>query len=144
MLGKNDNDGTSIFQSKPKHSSGQLKNKQYNSGSGRVTKPLTHNAYKEPIQQHANLLKAHNLSLNNFKTEMKLPQTQNFLSETQFVKSPFLSKTLKGMMQTNINQGLTYGRLGSSFQPNPGRRQRDPSGHSSKSKRETSGSQKGK
>jgi hypothetical protein len=56
-------------------------------------------SYKEPIKQHANLLQTHNLSLNNFKTDMRLPQTQKFLAETQFAKSPFLSKTLKGLVQ---------------------------------------------
>lgn len=102
--------------------------------------------YKEPILQHANLLKAHNLSLNNFKTEIRLPQAQKFLNETQFVKSPFLSKTLKDMMQTKPgakgSQGSNYGRLGGNFQKSAGRRKREASAHSNKSKRETSGSQK--
>ena len=57
-------------------------------------------SYKKPIEQHAKLLQTHNLSLNNFNTDMRLPQTQKFLAETQFVKSPFLSKTLKGIQQS--------------------------------------------
>ena len=114
--------------------------KQFNVASVRTNQPQ--NFYKEPIHQHANLLKEHNLSLNNFKTEMRLPQTQNFLAETQFVKSPFLSKTLKGMMQTSGVQTTSYGRVGNILQSSAGRRQRDPSTNSNKSKRETSGSQK--
>lgn len=73
--------------------------------------------YREPIQQHANLLKSHNLSLNNFKTEIRLPNAQKFLNETQFIKSPFLSKTLKGMMmgapaKKSTNNANNYGRIG--------------------------------
>ena len=73
---------------------------------------------------------------------MRLPQTQNFLTETQFVKSPFLSKTLKGMMQPAGVQTASYGKVGSILQTSTGRKQRDPSVNSSKSKREASGSQK--
>lgn len=67
--------------------------------------------YKEPIYQHDNLLKAHNLSLNNFKAEMKLPQAQKFIAETQFVKSPFLAKTLKNMMQPSSYQKVALSSL---------------------------------
>ena len=104
--------------------------------------------YKEPITQNVNLIKAHNLSLNNFKTEIKLPNAQKFLNETQFVKSPFLSKTFKGMMQngkhskvnTNVLGSVhasNYGRIGNTFQmtTTTGKR-RGPSGHSNKSKRD--------
>ena len=116
--------------------------KPFNVTSVRSNQAQPQSYYKEPIHQHANLLKEHNLSLNNFKTEMRLPQTQNFLAETQFAKSPFLSKTLKGMMQTSGVQTTSYGRVGNILQSNAVRRQRDPSTNSSKSKRETSGSQK--
>jgi hypothetical protein len=125
----------------------QKKIKEMNTGLNRTTQNApTSTNYKEPIHQHANLLKAHNLSLNNFKTEIRLPHAQKFLNETQFVKSPFLSKTLKGMMQnkptTKGAQGVNYGRLGTNFQKSAGRRKREASAHSNKSKRETSGSHK--
>jgi hypothetical protein len=118
------------------------KMKQFNAASVRTNQPQTQALYKEPMHQHANLLKEHNFSLNNFKTEMRLPQTQNFLAETQFVKSPFLSKTLKGMMQPSGVQTTSYGKVGNILQATAVRRQRDPSTNSSKSKREVSGSQK--
>jgi hypothetical protein len=122
-----------------------------NTGTVRPTQPHPNSTtYKEPIQQHANLLQAHNLSLNNFKTEIRLPNPQKFLHEPQFVKSPFLSKTLKGMMQgskpntkgaNGSSHAANYGRIGNAFQTN-GNRRREPSGHSSKSKREASSSHK--
>ena len=107
--------------------------------------------YKEPITQNINSIKAHNLSLNNFKTEIKLPNAQKFLNETQFVKSPFLSKTFKGMAQnrktSKVNPAISNihssncGRLGNTFQMTTGKR-RGPSGHSNKSKRDISNSHK--
>ena len=104
-------------------------------------------AFKGSKYSHANVVKGSNLSLNNFKTEIRLPNAQKFLNETQFVKSPFLSKTLKGMMQpkpakASNPHSSNYGRLGATFQTTAGRRKREASAHSNKSKRETSGSHK--
>lgn len=152
---KNEIGVTHYFPSKTKNStanvSSQLKNLTTGSVRTGQVHPATTTSYNEPINQHANLLKSHNLSLNNFKTEIRLPHAQKFLTETQFVKSPFLSKTLKGMMQPKPgskganpsgSHATNYGRLGSNFQVSNGRRQREQSGHSTKSKRETSGSHK--
>jgi len=89
ISGKNQMGVTHYFTNKSKGE--RSKNRHTNQNS----------TYKEPIHQHANLLKAHNLNLsfNNYKTEMRLPNRQKFVADTQLVKSPFLSKTLKGMMQ---------------------------------------------
>jgi len=95
--------------------------------------------YKEPIQ-YGLPGKERGAAPNNFKIKMRLPQTQNFIAETQFIKSPFLSKTLKGLIQHTGGNGATYGKMASSFQTNMGRK-RDPSAHSNKSKRDNSGSQ---
>lgn len=108
----------------------------------KTNQPQKQSIYKDPIFQHSNIMKTQNLSLNNFKTEMRLPQTQNFLAETQFVKSPFLAKTLKGMMQPQDIHSSNFNKVGIVLQSSTGRKQRDPSANSNKSKRETSGSQK--
>lgn len=155
VAGKSEAGVTHYFSNKNKNSTGSMVSqvKAINPTSLRTApaQPST-TTYKEPIHQHANLLKAHNLSLNNFKTEIRLPHAQKFMAETQFVKSPFLSKTLKGMMQTKpTSKGIStttthasnYGRLGNNFPISAaGRRQRETSGNSNKSKRETSGSHK--
>lgn len=150
---KNEFGGPQYFSNKTMNNTGNIskKLKGLNTKSVRPTHVQPHSTtYKEPIHQHANLLKAHNLSLNNFRTEMKLPHAQKFLAETHFAKSPFLAKTLKGMMQpgvkpndsVNTSHGSNYGRIGNAFQVSGSRKQREPSAHSNKSKRETSGSHK--
>lgn len=150
IKGKNEMGVTHYFTSKPKNSTGsthkKLKGIGANSGRTGQAHPST-TAYKEPILHHANLIKAHNLnlSLNNYKTEMRLPHATKFIVEPQFAKSPFLSKTLKGMIQpksSNKNPGTNYGRLGYTFQSKSGRKKRESSAHSHKSKREGSNSHK--
>lgn len=134
---------------KANNSANMKKFKALNTATVKTTPPHPNSTtYKEPIHQHANLLKQHNLSLNNFKTEIRLPNAQKFMNETQFAKSPFLSKTLKGMMQSvkpqqkhGNSHASNYGRIGNSFQANASRR-REPSGHSRKSKRDASNSHK--
>ena len=135
ISGKNQMGVTHYFTNKSKGE--RSKNRHTNQNS----------TYKEPIHQHANLLKAHNLNLsfNNYKTEMRLPNRQKFVADTQLVKSPFLSKTLKGMMQPKAstkNQSSKYGPLGYSFPTKSVRKKKDSSAPSSKPKRDGSKSNK--
>lgn len=118
------------------------KPKQYSGANMKTNQPHKNSIYKDPIFQHSDIMKTQNLSLNNFKTEMRLPQSQNFLAETQFVKSPFLTKTLKGMMHPQDVHNQNLNKTGIVLQSSTGRNQRDPSTNSNKSKRENSGSQK--
>lgn len=146
ISGKNETGVMHYFTSKPKPGSSKGK-KQYipkGSSSGRGKAKAT---YQEPIHHHANLIKANNLnlSLNNYKTEMQLPNATKYIGEPQFAKSPFLSRTLQGMMQpkpTSKKQASNYGRLGYSFPSKSGRKKREGSAHSNKSKREGSNSHK--
>ena len=115
--------------------------KWYGVTNTKKTKPLTGTGMKtnQPKKQafytdHAfnqtNVVKNQNLSLNNFKTEMRLPQTQNFLAESQFAKSPFLVKTLKGLKQPTDTHVSNFGKIGMMHQSSTGRKQRDPSANS--------------
>ena len=145
---------TQYFSTNGKGSTGNAHKKVKGLNTGPVRAGQAHPVntnFKASKYQSTSIVKGNNLSLNNFKTEIKLPHAQKFLTETQFVKSPFLSKTLKVMMQghpanpvkeSRGNGPSNYGRLGNSFQTTTGRRKRDPSAHSNKSKRETSGSYK--
>lgn len=145
VTGKNEMGMTHYFPGKPKNTSSKGKFISKATNSGRTGKGNP--GYKEPIHQHAGLIKANNLnlSLGNYKTEMQLPHPTKYMAEPKFAKSPFLSKTLQGMMQpkpASKKRVKEYGRMGYPFQAKSGRKKREGSAHSNKSKRDASNSHK--